>query len=283
MGLAQSTVPDTPKIGVKKYTDSEIRQNIQNLFNNNKMNNFSEASYSIKDLDNVDISDMQENQFNAYQQGGDNIKFKSSKNRHLKHNIDNYIKSLQQGGNPNNDNQSYREISDLSEFQKIKEFLINDANNDQTGGNYDDIDAIINSISSPVNKHKMTLFEAMRGGAAEKSDDDEDDDDLDLEGDDDDDEDEDENSDDEDEDDNDEDSETETDTDTDKNKKNKKKNKADSSEISDTSDATIKDDNFSETSYSNVDVSSGLNIIPFYSSTDSANANEHPYTKNRFN
>jgi hypothetical protein len=276
MGLTQSTYPDA---NVKKYTDNEIKQNIRNLFNNNKMNNFSEASYSIKDLENIVVSDTSMNQYGNQQndQLGGNVKFNSFKNRHLQHNIQEYINTLQRGGNPNDiDLQELTKLSELSEFQKIKEFLVNGAN--QTGGNNDndnDINDIINSISSHT--HKMTLFEAMRGGAIIKSEDSEtDDDDLDLDTDDDD------NDDDDNDDNDDNDDDDDDDDDSDEDKTNKKKNKKDS-DISSTSSESVKNADFSETSYSQKNNSSELRIIPFYSSSESANAYEHPYVKNRFN
>ena len=55
----------------RKYTDADIKKNIDELFNNAKTNNFSEASYSINDLDNIVITDVQ-----GTQSGG--IKFNSS-------------------------------------------------------------------------------------------------------------------------------------------------------------------------------------------------------------
>jgi len=285
MGLTQSTENTGP---VKKYTDNEIRNNIQNLFNNNRENNFSEASYSIKDLENMVVSDTQlfqgsnannQQQLQVQQLGGSNIKFNSSKNRHLMHNIQDYINTLQSGGNPNNQ-ETHQEISDLSEFQKIKDFLLNDIENKQSGGN---AESILDSLSSPSNK--MTLVDALRkitlsGGAKGGADDDEDDeddedDDLDLEGKDDDDEDEDEEPD-----------VVSSTSSLEKKSESVSDVSAQSDEnpkqesISATSDAPVNSGKFSDTSYSQK-VESELNIVPFYSSSESDN--KHPYTKNRFN
>lgn len=116
MGSSQST----NNTEINKYTDAEIQQNLTKLFNTNR-NNFSEASFPIENL-------------TEGQQGGSNIKFNSSKNRHLKHNIN----DLQEGG----DNANFE--SEQSEFAKIKEFLLKEASNNQTGG----ADNVYESISS---------------------------------------------------------------------------------------------------------------------------------------
>src|SRR3990172_5591393 len=99
MGSATSNV----KPQSKKYTDAEIRTNINQLFNNGISNNFSEASYSIKDLENIVVSDIpfnlptQDDYLTAPQNGG-HIKFNSSKNRHMRHNLNEYINNIQKGG-----------------------------------------------------------------------------------------------------------------------------------------------------------------------------------------
>ena len=316
MGLTQSTGSNRSNPSIKKYTDGEIKKNIQNLFNNNKRNNFSEATYSMKDLNNISEThtnfDLQ-NSHNLYPQnqlhgGGNHIKFNSSKNRHLKYNIDEYINKLQ-GGNPGA-HLSSQNISELSEFDKIKEFLINDITNGQAGGN-NDFDSLFNSLSSTsinnqTQNKKMSLLDAINMmGGAKASDDETSDDDLILDDDSDDDID-----DIDDENDGDDDENDENDDDNDESDENKLPSDSDtpinsklssqsSSEISTTSDKPIKKNiKFSETSFSNSsnnynkkfsttsdidENSSELNILPFYSSTDSVTMNEHPYIKRRFN
>ena len=76
MGLTQSTDKKNPEN--KKYSDEDIKNNINQLFNNNKLNAFSEASYSIKDLENIVVSDtpmVQPLQQNNQLGGGGNKKF----------------------------------------------------------------------------------------------------------------------------------------------------------------------------------------------------------------
>ncbi len=189
MGLTQSASDNV----AKKYTDAEIRQNIQKLFVNNRENNFSEASYSIRDLENMVVSDgpfFQSN--NAAQLGGqlNNIKFKSSKNRHLNHNINEYISMFQKGGNvyententenTENSENNYHGLSNISEFQKIKEFLVNDNSinsiNSQNGGQQ--FGTIIDSVSSVSHNNKLTFFDALKqitqNGGVDTSDSDDD-------------------------------------------------------------------------------------------------------------
>ena len=287
MGSTQSTSDNT----AKKYTDAEIRQNIQKLFTNNRENNFSEASYSIRDLENMVVSDgpfNQSNNMEHLQLGGDlsNIKFKSSKNRHLTHDIDAYLNMYQKGGNAENSEHEYLDLSSVSEFKKIKDFLVTDNNinninniNNQNGG--EQFDAFIDSVSS-IQQNKLTFFDALKqitqNGGVDISDDDDD-----MYGD---------------SDDMDDDNVYMDDGITTSSSDNSSYNKITSSNstFSTTSSMMPKySGNFSETSYSQSNTnnasntstsysnnaSSELNIVPFYSSSESDM--RHPYTKNRFN
>lgn len=264
----------------RKYTDADIKKNIDELFNNAKTNNFSEASYSINDLDNIVITDVQ-----GSQSGG--IKFNSSMKRYLRHNID----KIQQGGN-----NSLEEISDMSEFQRIKEFLVNDMKNHQTGGDFD-VDDIVSTatIGSPQNQNLVNFLSALKGGNDNDLEDDEDIDEVDLEDDEDADEAELEN--DEDADDDafeDEEDDISDDKNGSKKKSDKKSRKVEnfdedkqkeekedckSVEISETSEDGIIRNPEEHSATSFVDKSSELNILPFYSSDSSIN--KHPYIKNR--
>jgi len=242
MGLTQSTQDTTPKI----YTDNEIKTNIQKLFSNNRKNNLSEASGSIRNLDDIKVSAMESNKLH----GGSHIKFNSSKNRHLAHNLDEFLQNCQDGGN-----YDMEPISELSELNKIKDFLINMNEDKQIGGAL---------TTESEYQPKMRLFDvlkqiSMNGGAKEESDSDED---LDF----------DEN-----------DSDEKKDDDMDEDEDDEEDN--DDGDISSTSDKPINEnEKFSETSYSTKqsDSASELNILPFYSSSDTDNF-KHPYNKNRFN
>ncbi|ARF11830.1 hypothetical protein Klosneuvirus_2_266 [Klosneuvirus KNV1] len=267
MGLTTSTVTyQKPAI---KYTDADIRKNIDELFNNAKTNNFSEASYSINDLDNIIISDVPQN-------GG--IKFNSSQKRYLRHKIDG--NNFQLGGN-----ESLEEISDMSEFKRIKEYLINDMKNNQTGGDYD-VDDIVSSATNASNSNQniIKFLSALKGGNDDDLDeetleDDEDADDEALE-----------EAFEEDDEDDDDDEEALEDVESPKKIKKVKKERKEENfsedkeepaevEISETSENGIirNPEEYSATSF--VEKSSELNILPFYSSDSSIN--KHPYIKNR--
>jgi hypothetical protein len=255
MGSSMSNV----KPQAKKYSDAEVRANINQLFDNGLANNFSEASYSIKDLENIVVSDIQHvppsNDLTVQQQLlGGNLKFNSSKNRHLRHDIQGYINKLQKGG----EGEVYEEISDISEFQKIKDYLTNELKNNQSGGNVDE-DYFANIVGSPASINENDgdnnfLNTMLRGGFAGGLDVEADiDDDKKLEGfglDDDEDEDE--------------------------------GYQEEAGGISPTSSENVDAGGagkYSETSHDNVNQSSELHILPFYSSDSSINKN--PYSKNR--
>jgi len=284
MGLTTSTVTyQQPDI---KYTDADIRKNIDELFNNAKTNNFSEASYSINDLDNIIISDGPQN-------GG--IKFNSSQKRYLRHKIDG--NNFQLGGN-----EKLEEISDMSEFKRIKEYLINDMKNNQTGGDFDVDDPVSTATNaSSSNQNIIKFLSALKGGNDDEFDDEEFDEEA-LEDDDGEDE---EDEEDEEEDDDDDDALEDDGVESPKKKSKKskkvKKDKKDikerkeenfsqdkeksteeestEEEISATSDDGIirNPEQYSATSFA--EKSSELNILPFYSSDSSIN--KHPYIKNR--
>ncbi|ARF09772.1 hypothetical protein Indivirus_3_21 [Indivirus ILV1] len=273
MGLANSS-PQAPEN--RKYTSAEIEQNLMRLFKNNMKNNFSEASQTFGNVNfSEDILEMQ----NA----GNPIKFKSSKNRHLEHNIEAFINKIQNGGNEN-----LQLISEQSEFAKIKEYLLKEA---QTGGNnsnnksiedgitYESISSISgfnelrNSLSQEGGKrrkkHKvMTLAHVLQSGQLGGDRDD----------------------------DSDEVSTPESGQLSETSKQSVNLRTADLSstsengQLSETSKQSVnlRTADLSSTSYSNQEYShtsnqvesSELNIVPFYSSESS---NAHPYTRNRLN
>lgn len=160
----------------RKYTDNEIKQNIKVLFDKNR-NNYVETSYSlggssnssseINNKNNTQTSDMSMDlstttnvEHNSI--GGSNInliKFQSSKNRHLRHDIERYVENLQKqygGGNEHND--------DVIEFNKIKDYLINDLNKEQDGG-YGTSDLSNFSFSSEEEVlNNKSIFHVLSGG-----------------------------------------------------------------------------------------------------------------------
>lgn len=175
MGAFQSTI-NNPNESVKKFSDAEIKNNINRLFNNNKgnVNILSDASMSLKDYENMmnteNIQNIQNIDDSNPQLGGNNIKFKSSKNRHLEHNIDQYIKSLQSGGNPNKEPE-YHEISeDIAELTKIKNFL-----GGQKGAGYETIEDDMSSPSSTIQKRTLSIVDFLKGGSINRQQEDDDD------------------------------------------------------------------------------------------------------------
>jgi len=287
MGLTQSA----PK-ATRKYSDYEIKQNINNLFRTNK-SNFSEASYSLN-LDNVRTieNNLAYNDQNI--QMGGKIKFNPSQKRYLKYDIDEYLKRIQMGGNSNNDAQ-YVSMSEPEEFNKLRDFLM--SGNQQTGGNYElySTDASINQNNA--NKFFRALFQMNQYGGddsmsdEEKDGEEDEDEESDIESESDNDEKEDDEDDEDDEDEEDDeageadiDMEAVDKTEETKETKETKENKKNIEEtgLSSTSSAAIGPmKSWSSTSYSQStsNKSSDLNIIPFYSTDSSA---QHPYVRNRF-
>lgn len=269
MGIGSSQ-PQRPY----KYSDSEIRQNIDNLFAFNRNNNpeLSEASFSIGNLDNIPTET-----YNEYQdvQTGGTIKFKPSQRRYLRHNINEFVERIQNGGAPD-DADGMTEISDMSELDKIRSFIING----QSGG----------VLSTPFSemaiqdggvRHLFSKILNNQYGGDDEDEEDEDEDDEDNE----DNEDEDMETDEEEDEDMgtnmDDDMDMETDED------DEKKN-PDMSEdgLSSTSSAIVsRIRSLSSTSYSNDSRGykkknvTDLNVVPFYS-TDSSSV--HPYIRKRF-
>ncbi len=145
------------------HTNSEIKQNIQQLFNLNK-NNFVNTSYSLDESIIVTPeSQVGGNNFDA-------IRFQSSKNRHLRHNIEDYVEQLQKqyGGENNEQNEN---ANAKSEFDKIKQYLLNDLHNEQNGGN-DNVEStqlsnMSYSITTP--KNNDFSFLNMLGGVKNQS------------------------------------------------------------------------------------------------------------------
>jgi hypothetical protein len=174
------TGPEKTQNNARKYTDAEIKQNIQILFNKNK-NNLVESSYSLGTS--IEPSSTMNNfveQENVAAIGGANrnsIKFQSSKNRHLRHDIEGYVRQLQAqyGGQFTEDGNMNINNNDLVEFNKIKDYLLNDLNdeqNEQLGGNMTS-DLSNFSFSSedddqdvPNNK---SLFDVLIGGKLKRN------------------------------------------------------------------------------------------------------------------
>ncbi len=140
----------------RRYTDSEIKQNIQQLFSKNK-NNLINTSFSLDET----IIDTPESQIGG--SNFDSIRFQSSKNRHLRHNIEDYVDQLQKqyGGEQN----EVPNATGLTEFDKIKQYLLDDLNNEQNGGDVPstELSNMSYSINTPKN-NEFSLFNLMAGG-----------------------------------------------------------------------------------------------------------------------
>lgn len=292
MGLTQSAPKST-----RKYSDYEIKQNINKLFRVNRTN-FSEASCSLN-FDNIRTVEHNPSYNEQNVQMGGKIKFNPSQKRYLKYNINEYIKRIQEGGNPNNE--EYVSMSEPSEFNKLRDFLT--SGNQQLGGSHS---LYSTEASADFNNNNFfkTLFQISQEGGDDdseaneemstdeieadeeigkaKNENDSDDDDNDDDDDDDDEEDDDEEEDDDDDDDED---EADDNTESDDANLNKKKDNTMSSENSLSATSSINvgpAKSWSPTSYSQstTNKSSDLNIVPFYSTDSSA---QHPYVRNRFN
>lgn len=157
MGGIFSNENEYKKNYAKNYSEDEIKQKIDQLFLNNKANPVSESSFAdIPNFDSLDNLDSTQGELNNNPndfvferlskiglEGGDNKKFTPRGNRYEKYNLKECIKILQDGGevpSPTTDN--YQDLSDFSEFDRIREHMIADrerrrANNDQSlyGGN----------------------------------------------------------------------------------------------------------------------------------------------------
>lgn len=293
MGLTQSAPKST-----RKYSDYEIKQNINKLFRVNRTN-FSEASCSLN-FDNIRTVEHNPSYNEQNVQMGGKIKFNPSQKRYLKYNINEYIKRIQEGGNPNNE--EYVSMSEPSEFNKLRDFLT--SGNQQLGGSHSLYSTEASADFNNNNNFFKTLFQISQEGGDDdseaneemstdeieadeeigkaKNENDSDDDDNDDDDDDDDEEDDDEEEDDDDDDDED---EADDNTESDDANLNKKKDNTMSSENSLSATSSINvgpAKSWSPTSYSQstTNKSSDLNIVPFYSTDSSA---QHPYVRNRFN
>lgn len=249
MGLTASTqrTVDNYKID-ENPNDTQIRDNIMRLFNENSTHNLSAVSASLKDINN--FTD------NISTGGLNNVVFNPVQKRYLDHNIQDYLNNLQlngldnlSGGKNTNSENYYQTISETSEFNKIRGYLLKDING-QSGGNsrkhmtlastlldmipnesnledFDDSDVSDEFIDDELDDEELN---------DEELDDEELDDDLDI-----------------------------------------------GNETSDNfivNSASPSGGKYSDTSYDN-NASSELNILPFYS-TDSS-INKHPYVASRFN
>lgn len=130
--------------GGAKYSNAEIQQNIAQLFNNNK-HNMVETNTSLSLDDTLGFTDI--HSFT----GGD-ISFQSSKNRHLRHNIQQYIESLQRGG-VDTDN----EFKELSELDEIKQYLEKDLQQQNQAGGLCSSE-VVDTVP------KLTLMDILKGG-----------------------------------------------------------------------------------------------------------------------
>lgn len=143
----------------RKYSNEEIKQNIKILFEKNK-NNAVESSYTFSTA--VEPTSTANN-FNDNFVGG-NKKFISSKNRHLRHNIEEYVNQLQNQYGGDYTNSEHLNNNDLIEFNKIKDYLLNDENNmQQEGGATSDLSKFSFEEESEY-VPKKTLIDVLIGG-----------------------------------------------------------------------------------------------------------------------
>jgi hypothetical protein len=277
MGASQSNTYNQ-NVQEKTYTEGEIRDRINQLFLSNKNNPFSESSIAtmntVLDLESTAYTD----QFggNAYVP---NVNVVPRRHRYDNYDIDGYLRQLIQQGGQNENEGGYEQISELSEFDRIRDYLKADiakTNGDnQVGGNNMEFSSELN-MPSPTsinsNEVNFNILDALRGGAdrepSEDSNDVKDSDDV------------------EDSDAQPTDDDTETDIvtdisdDSEKKEKKDKKKKEDDTDEEKTEEEKI--NSYSETSFSSK--SSDINILPFYSTSSSSNNSfKHPYVKNRFN
>lgn len=249
----------------RKYTDVEVMERIQQLYKDNKLNQVSEASYGMPDkllftetaaspFQNLEI----DQQIDANQQTGGG-RFVSGRDRYNKYTLDSYIQTLkdgQTGGNPETisaTSDNYHELSNFSEFERIREYMLQQASNNsnQTGGVVDNEDELqVSELFMNLNEPSPTTpaeqpfdYHILFGGLRSDSSEFENEDDLKIDSDD--------------------------------------LFDGNVEDKSDYQDGGSPEMNFSETS-DNLQ-NSDINILPFYSSESSSDFSfQHPYAKNRF-
>jgi hypothetical protein len=148
-----------PQDNTRKYTNEEIKQNIKILFEKNK-NNSVESSYTFSTA--LEPSETA-NSFADNIDGGA-IKFKSSKNRHLRHNIEEYVTQLQNQYGGDLTDSEHVNNNDLAEFNKIKDYLLNDNNDMQEGGHLTSDLSQFSFEGEEGYAPQKSLFEVLIGG-----------------------------------------------------------------------------------------------------------------------
>jgi hypothetical protein len=154
----------------KKYNDQEIKQNIKMLFEKNKRNDV-EISSTLHKTANISPTETQEHI------GGvnvDEIKFQSSRNRYLRHNIEEYVENLQRqyGGLVEENALPEQQDESMNEFNKIKEYLLNENNRQQGGQDESDFAnfSFSSSFSEKSNGNEKSFFHALIGGSKKNAD-----------------------------------------------------------------------------------------------------------------
>ena len=185
MGANQSAVANYNS-KPKKYTENEIKENINRLFLNNKHNdinetsvgtlgNFNELSFDPNPISKPSNYDNY-SPINVSQLGGN---IKPRRNRYQKYELEPFISKLtQKGGNIQNqpqpdDTDSYKAISDLSEFKRLRDYLKNDSCSNiaknttkvQNGG-YDNF-SLNYSFDTPASipQKQFNIFDILKGGS----------------------------------------------------------------------------------------------------------------------
>lgn len=277
MGLTQST--NNNNNTKTKYSDEDIKKNINQLFLNNKTDYINETS--LHSLGNLESQ-------KKIQTGGT-----KKRNRYEKYDIKHYLQNIaQNGGEVNPSSDKYKEISDLSEFKKLKNYLQNNLN--QNGGtdkiNVQGMDDLLNEPSPDTlterNNKNDLLLKLIKGGTKRTTEEEDISEDEDVEFD-------------------------------NINRKRKQQTCPSTSDKTDIKEnveilkrvGVLNDDeeeefekaggekkkkeeeefeeeekinSYSETSYNSA--SSEMNVLPFYSSSSSSDYSfKHPFVKNRFN
>lgn len=201
MGLTQSTQNYDNQYKNKQYTDSEIIKSLSEMFKNNKNNELTDGPLTEGIIFNMNEST--ENNISQQALNNDINQSGSGRKRYLRYNLDKIINRQTGGSKQSGSKQSGSkqksthgsrhatqndQLSDFSEFEKIRKYILNDIkNNPQSGGNHlenisnnentiddENFDDIVNAMSSPNSPvaQQLTFFDALRSGGKRRKDND---------------------------------------------------------------------------------------------------------------
>ena len=206
MGTSQSVAEEKKNADIEtKFSDKDIKERIDKLFLNNRCNPVSENTIGTQEINKWLDTEPQTKY--SLQKGGQEVqpKLKSRRNRFDQYDIMQYIDNIIQNGGEiaDVDSDTYNQISDISEFQKIRDYLkadleksknpldianVNDINNPnvlsniikQQGGfnevgveGTEDLLLNPNSPNSPATEqpNKFSFLSLLKGGASRTNDD----------------------------------------------------------------------------------------------------------------